>query len=102
MFSARYGLWETKDLAKITQSDKFLKKKAFKISIDPKYDGYQRKITSMAYKSFGKKSSGSGISNKTNYQLADEVHKQITNKFKKRKVYSSFRDNTWGIDLADM
>ena len=56
----------------------------------------------MAYKSFGKKSSGSGISNKTNYQLADELHKQITNKFKKRKVYSSFRDNTWGIDLADM
>ena len=102
MFSARYGLWETKDLAKITQSDKFLKKKAFKISIDPKYDGYQRKITSMAYKSFGKKSIGSGISNKTNYQLADELHKQITNKFKKRKVYSSFRDNTWGIDSADM
>ena len=102
MFSARYGLWETKDLAKITQSDKFLKKKAFKISIDPKYDGYQRKIASMAYKSFGKKSSGCGISNKTNYQLADELHKQITNKFKKRKVYSSFRDNTWGIDSADM
>ena len=23
-------------------------------------------------------------------------------KFKKRKVYSSFRDNTWGADLADM
>ena len=23
-------------------------------------------------------------------------------KFKKRKVYSSFRDNVWGIDLADM
>ena len=56
----------------------------------------------MANKSFGKKSSGSGISNKTNYQLADELHKQITNKFKKRKVYSSFRDNTWGIDSADM
>ena len=95
-----YG--KTKDLAKITQSDKFLENKAIKISSDPKYDGYQRRIASMAYKSFVKKSSGSGISNKPNYQLADELHKQITKKFKKRKVYSSFRDNTWGIDLADM
>ena len=27
---------------------------------------------------------------------------QIIRKFKKRKVYSSFKDNIWGIDLADM
>ena len=37
-----------------------------------------------------------------NYQLADELHKPIIRKFKKRKVYSSFRDNIWGVDLADM
>ena len=30
------------DLAKRTQSDKVLKIKAFKITSDPKYDGYQR------------------------------------------------------------
>ena len=35
-------------------------------------------------------------------QLADELHKPIIRKFKKRKVYSSFRDNIWGVDLADM
>ena len=35
-----YG--KTKDLIKITQSDKVLKNKAFKIASDPKYDGYQR------------------------------------------------------------
>ena len=34
--------------------------------------------------------------------MADELHKPITRKFKKRKVYSSFRDNIWGLDLADM
>ena len=34
--------------------------------------------------------------------MADELHKPITRKFKKRKVYSSFRDNVWGVDLADM
>ena len=39
---------------------------------------------------------------KKNIQLADELHKPILRKFKKRKVYSSFRDNTWGADLADM
>ena len=40
-----------------------------------------------------KKSKGSGIINETNYQLANELHKAIIKKFRKRKVYSSFRDN---------
>ena len=34
--------------------------------------------------------------------MADELHQPIIRKFKKRKVYSSFRDNIWGVDLADM
>ena len=48
------------------------------------------------------KSSGSGIANEPNCQLANELHKPIVRKFKKRKVYSYFRDNIWGVDLADM
>ena len=95
-----YG--KSKDLVKRTQSDKVLKDKAFKIASDPKYDGYQRGLASMVYKFFDKKSSGSGIANEPNYQLANELHKPIIQKFKKRKVYSSFRDNIWGVDLADM
>ena len=43
-----------------------------------------------------------GISNEPNYQLAHELHKSIIRKFKKRKVYSCFRDNIWDVDLADM
>ena len=35
-------------------------------------------------------------------RLADELHKPIIRKIKKRKVYSSFRDNIWGVVLADM
>ena len=35
-------------------------------------------------------------------RLADELHKPNIRKFKKEKVYSSFRDNIWGVDLADM
>ena len=56
----------------------------------------------MVYKFFDKKSSGGSIINETNYQLANELHKPIIKKFKKRKVYSSFKDNIWGIDLADI
>ena len=56
----------------------------------------------MVYKFFDKTSSGIGIVNEPNYQLANELHKPIIRKFKKRKVYSSFRDNIWGVDLADM
>ena len=57
----------------------------------------------MVYKFFDKKSSGSGVTAiKANYQLASELHKQIIRKFNRRKVYSSFRDNIWGTDLADM
>ena len=55
----------------------------------------------MVYKFFDKKSSGSGVDAEPNYQLENELHKQIIRKFKKRKVYSSFRDNIWGVDLAD-
>ena len=47
-------------------------------------------------------SSGSGIVNEPNDQLANEFHKAIIRKFKKRNVYSSFRDNIWGVDLANM
>ena len=58
-----YG--KSKDLVKRTQSDKVLRDKAFKIAIDPKYDGYQR---------------GCGIANESNYQLANELHKPIIKK----------------------
>ena len=95
-----YG--KSKDLAKKIQSDKVLRDKAFKIASDPKYDGYQRRLASMVYKFLDKKSKGSGITNEFNSQLANELHKPIIKKFKERKVYSSFKDNIWVVDLADM
>ena len=51
---------------------------------------------------FDKKSSGSNIINELNYELANELDKPIIKKCKERKVYSSFRDNIWGADLADI
>ena len=96
-----YG--KSKDVARRTESDKVLRDTAFKVASDPKYDGYQRGLASMVYKFFDKKSSsGSGVASEPNYQLANGLHRQIIRKFKRRKVYSSFRDNIWGVDLADI
>ena len=38
----------------------------------------------------------------SNQRLAEELHKQLIRKCKKRKVHSSFVENTWYVDLADM
>ena len=56
----------------------------------------------MVWKFFDKRSKkvlGSGLKNK---QLPNELHKPIFKTFKRRKVYSSFKDSIWGVDLADM
>ena len=96
-----YG--DFKDFEKRSFADNVLRDKAFKIASDQKYDGYQRGLASMVYKFFYKKSQGSGVANNNeNKQLAEELHKPIIRKFEKRKLYSSFRDNIWGVDLADM
>ena len=38
----------------------------------------------------------------SNEQLAKELHKPSIRKFKRQRVYSSFKYNIWGVDLADM
>ena len=96
-----YG--DFKNLARRTAPDKVLKDKAFNVTKDPKYDGYQNGLASMVYKFFDKKTADSGIkSMPQNEQLAEERHKPIIRKFIKRKVYSAFKDNIWGADLVDM
>ena len=96
-----YG--KSKDLTKRTQSDKVLRDKEFKSASDPKYDGEQQGLASMVYKFFDGKSNGSSVAvTKPNYQLGNELQRQIIRKFKKRKVCSSFRYNIWGGDLAVM
>ena len=91
-----------KDLQKRTATDKVLRDKAFNIAKILKYDGYQRSLASMVYKFFDKKTSGGAIKFMQNQKLANELHKPIIRKLKKRRVYSSFKDNIWGADLLDM
>ena len=45
-----------KDLNGRTQSDIFLKKKAFKIVTNPNYDGFQRVLASLVWKLFNERS----------------------------------------------
>ena len=106
-----------KDLINRTEADKVLRDQAYDIASNPEYDGYQRGIASMVYKFFDKKSTAepsalartwSGFKKLKNTAkpsssiLADELHKPIIRKFNKRKVYSQFKGNIWGVDLADM
>ena len=58
----------------------------------------------MVYKFFDKKISGLPIKKKnmSNKELVEELRKSIIRKFNKRKVDSSFIDNIWGAELADM
>ena len=91
---------DNKDLLNRTRADKILRYKAYGIA-------NQRGLASMVYKFFDTKPSspdrktvGSGVNE--NIKLANELHKPIIRKFNKRKVYSSFKDNVWGADLADM
>ena len=110
-----------KDVENRLISDQKLRNNAYDIASNPKYDGYQRGLTSMVYKLFDSKvapfdkktMSGKGNANHTakhsslermenNKILAEELHKPAIEKFNKRKVYSQFKDNIWGVDLADM
>ena len=59
-----YG--DFQDLTRRTASYKILRYKAFNIAKNPKYDRYQRRLTSMVYIFFDKKSTGSGIVNNNN------------------------------------
>ena len=94
-----------KDLTRRAAFDKILRDKVFNIDKNLRYDGYQRGLASMIYKSFDKKNSDGTVKkeNISNKELVEELHKPpIKNKFKRRKSHSSFIGIIWGDDLADM
>ena len=101
-FRHDFAYVDHKDLINRTEADKVLRDKAYDIASNPEYDGYQRGLASMVYKFFDKKSMGSGIARDSSSILADELHKPVIKQFNKRKVYWQFKDNIWGVDLADM
>ena len=107
-----------KDVENRLTSDQTLRNSAYDIASNSKYDGYQRGLASMVYNFFDTKVapldktpiSGKGNAKHSSLErtkevnkiLAEELHKPVIKKFNKRKVYSQFKDNIWGVDLADM
>ena len=53
----------------------------------------------MFYKSFDQKTRP-GVS--VNETLAEELHKLVVKRFKRKKVYARFKDNIWAADLLEM
>ena len=53
----------------------------------------------MVCKCFDKKS---GLRASVDKELPQELHKPLIKKIKRRKVYARFKDNIWGVDLAEM
>ena len=76
-----------------------MKDRAYEIARNHNYDGYQGTLASIVYKSFDKKA-GSCVS--VNEQLAEEWHKLVIKKFKRRKVYAKFKDNIWAANFVEM
>ena len=97
-----YG--DFKDLTKRKASDKILRDKALSTVKNPKYDEYQRDLSSMIHKFFDKNTSSGVIKNEnmSNKRLAEKLQKPIIRKSEKRKVHSSFIDNFLFADFSDM
>ena len=76
-----------------------MKDRAYEIARNCGHNGYQRTLVSIDYKFLDKKT-GSGAS--ANEQLAEELHKTVTENFKRRKIYAKFKDNIWAADLSEM
>ena len=88
-----------KNFTRRTDFNEILREEAVNTAKNLKYDGCQRGLASMVYTFFDKKNAGEIMQNK---QLAEELHKPIIRKFEKRKVQSSFIDDLWDADLANM
>ena len=68
-----------------------------KIARNCNYDEYQRALACIVYKIFDKKTE-SRIS--VNELLAEELHKPIIKRLKRKKVCVRFKDNICAVDLA--
>ena len=63
---------------------------------------FQHDMTYGDFKDLTKRTAADKVLRDKAFKIVSELHKPIIKKFNKRKVYSSFKDNIWGVDLADM
>ena len=77
-----------------------MKSRVYEITRSRNFDGSQRTLASMVYMFFDKKTRSGAIVTSTseinvNEQLAEELHKPVIKKFKRKKDYARFKDNIW-------
>ena len=103
-FQLNMAFEDFKDFTKRTAADRVLSGEEFNIAGNPEYDGYQHGLDSIVYKLFDKKNSDGVVTNEimSNKELAEELHNLITRKFEKQNIHTSFIDNIWDADLADI
>ena len=109
-FQHDMGSGDFKNLLRRTTSNKILRDQVFNIAENSKYDESQCRLASIVYKCLNKNSLGGAVTRADksaikseimpNQQLAEELHNPIIRKFKKRKVYSSFKDKICGAGLT--
>ena len=92
---------DLKDLTRKTASDKLLRDKAFNIANIRNMMDIKEVLLQWIVNSLIKNLRVEQLQTKIK-ELAEELHKPIIRKFKKRKVQSPFIDHVWGVDLADM
>ena len=98
---------DSKELSTRTISDKIWKDRAYEIARNCRYVEHQRALASVVYKFLNKKTRSGEIATSkaeisANEQLAEELRKPGTKKFKRGKVYARFRGNIWAADLAEI
>ena len=96
------GYSKYQDLTITKQLNKVLRDQVFKIASNPKDDGYQRALASMVFKFFDKKTKGNGVNFMPNNSLKMNFINQLSENSKEGKFILPFKDNIWGVDLADM
>ena len=92
-----------KDITRRTASYKISHNKAFNITKNPKYGGYQRDLASMLYKFFHKSSSAmrawsEALAMQNKFAGSCIKNENMSNK----ELHSPFISNIWGADLANM
>ena len=87
-----------KDLPRSTAAVNVLCDKAFNIDKNPKYEAYQRRLASAFWLDWVVLP----IIITQKKESADELHKPIIRELKNEKKYSTFINNIWDADLADM
>ena len=65
---------------------------------------FQRDMGNIQSKNLAKRRQSGNVLRYKAFEMpnANELHRQIIRRFKRGKVYSSFKDNIWGVNMTDM